>query len=101
MAHPGPVNWFLRVVEIPEQRWQCRWGGDVFDEHSTLQDALDHIEVLAAEHQPARIFVHKRRPRRGARGGSADPPQLADGLRRPALTVALTHDNVTAGSASP
>ena len=59
MAHPGPVSWFLRVVEIPEQRWQCRWGGDVFDEHSTLQDALDHIEVLAAEHQPARIFVHK------------------------------------------
>ncbi len=52
------VSWFLRVVEIPAQRWQCRWGADIFDEHGTLLAALSHIELLAAEHHPARIFVH-------------------------------------------
>src|SRR4029077_10970297 len=56
--HPGCVSWFLRVVEIPEQRWECRWGEEIFDQHANLSAALDHIERLAAEHCPARIFVH-------------------------------------------
>jgi hypothetical protein len=52
------VSWHLRVVQTAEQRWECRFGEQVFDEHVTLEAGLNHTRVLAADYQPARIFVH-------------------------------------------
>jgi hypothetical protein len=53
------VSWYLRVVETAEQRWQCRWGSHIYDEHATRAGAESHISSLAAEQQPATIFVHR------------------------------------------
>jgi hypothetical protein len=53
------VGWYLRVVETAEQLWQCRWGRETYDEHATRAAAETHIRALAAEHQPATIFVHR------------------------------------------
>jgi hypothetical protein len=51
------MGWYLRVVETTEQQWKCRWGTHTYDEHATRGAAEAHIRALAAEHQPATIYV--------------------------------------------
>jgi hypothetical protein len=53
------VSWFLRVVETGENQWQCRWGEETYDQHTTVTAALTHIRCLAEEIQPATLFVHR------------------------------------------
>jgi Uncharacterized protein conserved in bacteria (DUF2188) len=59
VPHRERVSWFLRVVEMGENQWQCRWGEQTYDEHTTMMAALAHLRVLAREHQPATLFVHR------------------------------------------
>jgi hypothetical protein len=52
------MAWFLRVVEQPSGSWTCRLGLQDFDDHPDRVAALEHIHQLAAEHEPAEVFVH-------------------------------------------
>lgn len=49
----------MRVIETGDHQWQCRWGAQTYDEHATLPEAEEHIQVLAAEHRSVTIFVHR------------------------------------------
>jgi hypothetical protein len=52
------MAWYFRVIEQLDGRWACRHGHQIFDAHSELHDALDHIRALAATALPAELFVH-------------------------------------------
>jgi hypothetical protein len=49
---------FFHVVEQDDGRWACRHGRHEYDTHDTLEQATEHIRVLAYESRPASIFVH-------------------------------------------
>jgi hypothetical protein len=70
---PAGMDWYLRVVETTEQLWQCRWGTHTYDEHATWAAAEAHILALAAEHQPATIYVHRLDGTVAALGDVPDP----------------------------
>lgn len=53
------VAWFLRVIELDGDRWACRFGGVEYDTHAEVSQAIDHITVLAADHQPAELLLHR------------------------------------------
>ncbi len=53
------MAWFFRAVEQPDGSWLCRRGLEVFDSHPSLQLAIDHLAELAADAQPAQLFVHR------------------------------------------
>ncbi len=52
------MAWYFHVVEHEDHSWHCSHGRHVFDVHSTLVEAIDHITVLAAAQRPAEVFVH-------------------------------------------
>jgi hypothetical protein len=55
------MPWFYRAIETPEGRWECRHGARLFDDHTTLDQALGHLRALVAEQGSAgQIFVHDR-----------------------------------------
>jgi hypothetical protein len=61
MTHLDPsVAWHLRVFELPIGRWSCRWSSTTFDDHDTLQAALDHLRVFANSIGPCKVFLHTR-----------------------------------------
>jgi len=53
------MAWYFRVVEHEDRSWRCRHGREVFDQHPTLTDAVEHIMMLAAAHPPAEVMVHR------------------------------------------
>ncbi len=50
--------WTYRVVQLPDQRWECRFGRTVFDEHDLLDDAVDHMSDIAAAAAPSSLVAH-------------------------------------------
>jgi hypothetical protein len=58
-AQTAVMAWFLRAVEIGDGWWACRWSAEEFDRHPSLDEALAHLDELATQHAPARIFVHR------------------------------------------
>jgi hypothetical protein len=53
------MAWYFRVIEYEDRSWRCRHGQEVFDQHPTLSDAVEHIMVLAAAKPPAEVIVHR------------------------------------------
>ena len=51
------MAWYFRVIEHEDRSWLCRHGREVFDQHPTLSDAVEHIMMLAAAHPPAEVMV--------------------------------------------
>lgn len=50
---------FLRALEQPGGTWECRQGSRVWDAHSSLEEALDHLRDLArALEAPVQLFAH-------------------------------------------
>lgn len=46
-------------METAQGSWECPHGARVFDEHSTLPEAMEHLRALAAElPDPAQLFIH-------------------------------------------
>ncbi|WP_151082981.1 hypothetical protein [Nocardioides cynanchi] len=53
------MAWFFRAIETVQGTWGCHHGAQLFDEHTTLDEALAHLRALAAELQPVgEIFIH-------------------------------------------
>ena len=53
------MAWFFRAVEQSDGSWLCRRGLDVFDTHPSLELAIEHLGELAADAQPAQLYVHR------------------------------------------
>ena len=53
------MAWYFRIIEHEDRSWRCRLGREVFDQHPTLSDAIEHIIVLAAAQPPAEVMVHR------------------------------------------
>lgn len=51
---------YFRVIEQDTGSWACRRGRDDIDDHPTLQEAVDHMAALAAQHRPSEVLVHHR-----------------------------------------
>jgi arginine/ornithine N-succinyltransferase beta subunit len=55
------MAWFFRAIETAQGGWECHHGARLFDEHPTLDDALDHLRALAQGRQEiVQLFVHTR-----------------------------------------
>lgn len=54
----GWMAWFFRVIEGDDGSWGCRRGGTDYDSHAALGAAIEHIKIIAADEQPAELFVH-------------------------------------------
>jgi hypothetical protein len=53
------VPWFFRAIETAHGRWECRHGALLYDDHATLDDALDHLRsLIAGERSVVQVFVH-------------------------------------------
>lgn len=52
------MAWSYRVVQQDNGRWRCRFGRQLFDEHTELAEAIEHCNQIAAEHRPANVFLH-------------------------------------------
>ncbi len=51
---------YFRVIERADNSWTCRRGRDDIDQHSSRQEAVDHMTILAAQHRPSEVLVHCR-----------------------------------------
>jgi hypothetical protein len=53
------MAWFFRAVETDHGGWECRHGNHAYDEHPTLDEAVEHLRSLAqAQGQAFEVFVH-------------------------------------------
>jgi hypothetical protein len=52
------VAWFFRAIEAIDGTWSCRRGLQEFDQHPTLDAALQHLVELAQQDPPAWLFAH-------------------------------------------
>lgn len=52
------VAWHLRVIELGDGAWACRWSTTEFDRHENLDQAIAHLRTLSAEVGPSEVFVH-------------------------------------------
>lgn len=52
------VAWHLRVIELRDGTWACRWSNTEFDRHEDLDQAIAHIHTLSAEVGPSELYVH-------------------------------------------
>ena len=50
---------FFRVIECDDNTWACRDGRDEVDRHDHQDEALEHLAVIASEHRPSRIYLHR------------------------------------------
>ena len=57
-AYRGRVVWFFRAIEAGDGSWACSRGGVRIDAHSTLADAVSHLETLSRADGPAQLFAH-------------------------------------------
>jgi hypothetical protein len=53
------MAWFFRVIEQDDGRWACRHGRQEYDTHPRLDQAIEHIQALAAQQRPAQLFLHR------------------------------------------
>ncbi|WP_045878562.1 DUF2188 domain-containing protein [Pseudofrankia sp. DC12] len=53
------MGWFFRAIELADGQWACRHGRHIYDTHSELSDALDHLRDLASAAAPAELFIHR------------------------------------------
>jgi hypothetical protein len=53
------MPWIYRLIEQEDHRWACRHGLTEFDTHLELDDALEHLRVLAAEVNCDDIRIHR------------------------------------------
>ncbi len=53
------MGWFFRAVELIDGQWACRRGLEQYDAHLRLDGAIEHLRSLAADAQPAELFVHR------------------------------------------
>jgi hypothetical protein len=51
---------YFHIVELEDGQWRCRYGLEEFDTHPSLEQALEHMRVVAAAQAPATIFAHYR-----------------------------------------
>jgi hypothetical protein len=49
---------YFHIVQLEDGRWRCRHGLEEFDTHASLEQARQHMRVLAAAEAPATIFAH-------------------------------------------
>jgi Uncharacterized protein conserved in bacteria (DUF2188) len=52
-------HFFFHVVEQEDGSWSCNRGREHFDAHAQLDDAIEHATVIAGEHKPSEVFVHR------------------------------------------
>lgn len=52
------MAWHLRVFELPNGRWSCRWSTTTFDEHDTLEAALAHLRAFTDDIGPSQVYLH-------------------------------------------
>jgi len=52
------ARFYFRAIEIDGGRWACRRGRIEYDIHGLLQDAIEHLTILARAHQPSEVIVH-------------------------------------------
>ena len=53
------MAWFLHIVEQDDGTWACRHGLIEVDRHEKRSSAIAHQTVLAQEHAPAELIVHR------------------------------------------
>jgi hypothetical protein len=51
---------YFHIVELDDGRFACRHGTQDYDTHPILDEAREHIRVLATAERPASIFLHRR-----------------------------------------
>lgn len=52
------MAWHLRVIELADGTWACRWSSTEFDRHENLDEAIAHLHTLSAEVGPSELYVH-------------------------------------------
>jgi hypothetical protein len=52
-------EYFFHVVEQVDGSWSCNRGREHFGAHAQLDDAVEHTKVIAGEHRPSEVFVHR------------------------------------------
>ena len=52
------MAWFFRAVQDSDGIWACRRGLAVLDRHASLDEALRHLQDLAAHNPPAVVMLH-------------------------------------------
>jgi hypothetical protein len=55
-VHPG--LWFFHAIEIDGGIWACRHGQAEYDQHASLDEAIEHLTTLAADAGPTQLFAH-------------------------------------------
>jgi hypothetical protein len=53
------MPWIYRLIEQQDHRWARRYGLTEFDTHLEVDDALEHLRVLAAEVDCDDIRIHR------------------------------------------
>jgi hypothetical protein len=53
------VPWIYRLIELQDHSWACRHGLTEFDTHLELEDALEHLRVLAADVDCDDLRIHR------------------------------------------
>ena len=57
------VTWFYRAIERADGQWACRHGLLEYDNHSTVDAALEHLQELAPTGEATALYVHPLRGR--------------------------------------
>jgi hypothetical protein len=52
------VAWFYRAIERPDGQWACRHGRIEYDNHLTVDAALQHLQELAPAGEAIALYVH-------------------------------------------
>jgi hypothetical protein len=50
---------FFHVVEQEDGSWSCNRGREHFGAHAQLENAIEYTKVIAGEHGPSEVFVHR------------------------------------------
>jgi hypothetical protein len=52
-------TFFFHVVEQEDHSWSCNRGREHFGAHAQLENAIEYTKVIAGEHAPSEVFVHR------------------------------------------
>ena len=88
------MAWFLRAIEQTDGSWACKHGHAVFDRHTGLPEALEHLHGIAETIRPAELIVHwldgsvnKLGPAEEAPATYPAPPDSDPRIRRRVVAV--------------
>ena len=54
------MAWYFHIVELDDGQRACRHGSTEYDQHTSLDQAIEHMRRVASEQPPASIIVHRR-----------------------------------------